>query len=87
VEPYYLQRFLDLLVGYLTNQLAVVKPEDGEGKVIILGLTRLLQDKKKHRCLLCQQPFHSRDSITQYYRVLHINKGAFDRPFLCPKCR
>jgi hypothetical protein len=90
VEPYCQKRYLEVLVGYLTNQPAVAKPEDGEGEVIALDLTSTTspsQDENKHMCLLCKQSFFSRGSLTNHCKELHVKKGTFGRPFPCPECR
>jgi len=90
VEPYCQKRYLEVLVGYLTNQPAVAKPEDGEGEVIALDLTNTTSpspDENKHMCLLCKQSFFSRGSLTNHCKELHVKKGTFGRPFPCPECR
>lgn len=79
--PYSKDWYLELLVGYLTNQPVVAKMQE------VTGVARLSQDKQRHTCLLCRQAYESLDSLTGHCKNMHVKKGGFDRPFPCPECR
>jgi hypothetical protein len=83
--------YLELLVGYLTNQPVMPErqTEHDEGEVPgweVTGAARPSQEGGKHTCLLCRESFSSVDALTGHCKSLHVQKGAFDRPFPCPEC-
>lgn len=41
----------------------------------------------KWTCLLCLDTFANRGCLTRHNQNTHYKKGAFDRPFPCPKCQ
>jgi hypothetical protein len=90
-KPNCQERWLDLLFGYLTNQLAVAKTEeDEEGEVMVLDLTGVSkppQDQTSHTCFLCRSSFFSRDALTVHCKAMHVDKGTFNQNFPCPECR
>lgn len=42
--------------------------------------------EKPHKCLFGCGAFAVRGNLTKHNRVVHFNKGAFDKPFECPEC-
>jgi len=91
--PYSKNQYLELLVGYLTNQPAVaeMQKERDEEEMMVWEVPDAVrpsqEDEVKHTCLLCRESFASVDALTEHCKNLHVKKGAFDRSFQCPECR
>lgn len=83
------ERWLALLLGYLTNNPAVAKTEGTDEREVgdCAGSDGPVQGQTGRICFLCRGRFASGYALTTHCTKMHVNKGTFNQPFPCPECR
>jgi hypothetical protein len=88
------QVFSRMVLAYLGNKLTEVEsimnslPGGGEKEQEDARTSgEEPETQLRWTCLLCLQDFANRGGLTRHNQNSHYKKGAFDRPFPCPKCQ